>query len=111
LGIYETNVLRYSKGDEMTAITGKTMLTFFVENGADKARIIQETARTVTIEVVMTRAAYEGSVERHLQLDAPKIPGDWTGELRGIEKVGEHNAPSVQTGGGTYRYTILIFKL
>lgn len=91
------------------AVTGKTMLTKFISYGAESARIVQETARTITVEVVMQRKAYEANVEEHLQPDYHPAANNWAGELRGIERIGEAG-PGVQTGGGTYRYTILVFK-
>lgn len=89
--------------------TAKDMITWFVEKGAEQARLVQDTGRTCTLEVMMTRAAYEESVEAHLDETLGPREFSWTGELRGLERIGEEGRSS-QTGGGLYRYTILIFK-
>lgn len=93
-------------------LTAKTMITWFIEKGAEKARLINDSPRTCTLEVVMTRNDYTAQVEPHLEEGQPNVPIgqlSWTGELRGIERIGEEGRSS-QTGGGLYRYTILVFK-
>lgn len=90
--------------------TSKEMISWFVLKGAEKARLVQDTGRTCTVEVVMTREVYERNVEQYLDPENPPTGVNvWHGELRGIERIGEESA-SNQTGRGTYRYTILVFK-
>lgn len=99
----------------METLTAKQMISWFVEMGAESARLIQDTPRTLTLEVVMTRNDYESKIEPHLldpdqdARDLPLATLAWAGELRGLERIGEAGASS-RTGGGLYRYTILITK-
>jgi hypothetical protein len=96
-------------------ITAKKIISLFVSEdgyGAHSARIVQESGRTITLEAVMTRNQYQQYVEKHLDEDYRADPNestDWQGEIKGMER---QDAPgrSERTGGGTYRYTILITK-
>lgn len=98
----------------MATLTAKQMISWFVEMGAETARLIQDTPRTLTLQVIMSRADYERHVEAHLvteefNLVLPLGVLAWEGELRGLERIGEAGA-GTRTGGGLYRYTILIIK-
>lgn len=84
----------------------KHITRFLLDCGAESLRI-RETGRTLTFEVTMQRAKYEACVEPHIEPDATAT--DWTAELVELHKVGDNN-PSVQTGGGTYTYTLLVLK-
>lgn len=81
-------------------LTAKDMINWFVTKGAESARLVQDTGRTCTLEVVMTREIYERNVEQYLDAENPATGvNPWLGELRGIERIGEESA-SNQTGRG-----------
>lgn len=62
--------------------------------GASSVRIVQTSARTITLSAVMSRAKYEANLEQFVEHH---------GELRGIQKIGEGE-------GAEYRYDILFIK-
>lgn len=87
----------------------KEILSSLVDANAQNVRILQDTHRTIGLEVTMLRADYEKYIEPHLDENAIATHDFWVGELCHIELVGERSE-STNTGGGTYRYTILVFK-
>ena len=70
----------------------KQFLQMFIDAGAISTRIVQESARTVTLEIVMTREQWEA------------MDKDIDGELRAIERHGTRGNNEL------WLYTVLLFK-
>lgn len=86
-------------------LNGKLLIEFLVHSvHVDSARIENETGRTVTISFVTTRENFT-VIERRLDNDRVQY------ELRGIERMHKTDSRASETQHGTYRYTVLFFKL
>lgn len=74
------------------------------EAGAEGVRIITQTSRILSLEIICRRDFWAKEIE-------PVFIDQYGGEIRGIQKVsGDPGTRAVETGGGTYRYSIVLVR-
>lgn len=87
----------------------------FIDLGAESTQRSNEAGRTISIQVTCTRQCFEQQIDPQLLTWAIELGFDEEDdrpgyEIRGIEKVERSDKKSEETGGGTYRYTLVIYK-